>query len=272
MKSLLLLGVGNVGRALNLRVKGTCLVRGTTRNPTRIFEFDQAGMEPIIMPWPAAEIISPLAQDAHVVVSFAPDGKTDAILAPACAHAAKIVYISSTAVYDLAAGTIDDTTPVAPETEDAYRRVEAEKLWLAAGAIVLRCPAIYGPKNGLHMRLRSGAHKIPGDGSNFISRIHIDDLVSIVLAALNSDVKGETFVVGDVSPAPHQEVVTWLCRQLDLPMPEHIALEEAPLTMRGNRCINPSRALETFGVKLRYPSYREGFLACIQELDQESNN
>jgi nucleoside-diphosphate-sugar epimerase len=272
MKSLLLLGVGAVGHALNARVKGSCPVRGTTRNPARIFEFDHAGMEPIIMPCPAAEIISPLADGAHVVVSFAPGGKTDEVLSPACAHAAKIVYISDTGVYDLAAGTIDDTTAVAPETDDAHRRVEAERIWLSAGAIVLRCPAIYGTENGLHMRLRSGAHRIPGDGSHFISRIHIDDLVSIILAALTSASRGETFVVGDLSPAPHIEVVTWLCQQLDLPLPEHIPLEEAPLTMRGNRCINPSRALATFGITLKYPSYREGFLACIKELEQGSPN
>lgn len=272
MKSLLLLGVGKVGLALNARVRGTRKVQGTTRNPNRIFEFDHAGMEPIIMPWPACEIISPLAKDAQVVVSFAPDGNADKVLAPACTDAAKIVYISSTGVYDFGAGTIDDTTPVAPETEEARRRYEAEKIWLAQGAIVLRCPAIYSPDNGLHMRLRSGAHKVPGDGTNFISRIHIDDLVTLILAALDSNVSGETFVVGDQSPAPHIEVVTWLCEQLDLPLPDHIPIEEAPLTMRGNRCVNPSRALETFKVKLKYPSYREGFLACLNELDKQAKN
>lgn len=272
MKPLLLLGVGKVAQAINTRVKGTRQVRGTTRDPNRIFEFDQAGMEPIIMPWPSADIISPLAVDAQVVVSFAPDGKTDAVLAPACAGANKIVYISSTGVYDLQAGTIDDTTAAAPASDDNRLRLEAEQIWRDAGAIVLRCPAIYSPDSGLHLRLRSGAHKIPGDGTNFMSRIHVQDLVTIILAALDSDVANETFVVGDLAPAPHLEVVNWLCEQLDLPRPEHIPIEEAPATMRGNRRVNPERALGTFNVKLAFPTYREGFLDCLDQLDKSARN
>lgn len=272
MKSLLLLGVGKVAQAINARVKGTRVVRGTTRDPNRIFEFDQAGMEPIIMPWPAAEIIQPLAGGTQVVVSFAPDGKTDSILAPACNEASKIVYISSTGVYDVQAGTIDDTTPAAPATDDNRLRLEAEQIWRDAGAIVLRCPAIYSPDSGLHLRVRSGTHKIPGDGTNFMSRIHVQDLVTIILAALDSDVAQDTFVVGDLAPAPHMEVVGWLCEQLDLPLPEHIPIEGAPATMRGNRQVKADRALSTFNVKLAFPTYREGFLDCLNQLDKDARN
>lgn len=272
MKPLLLLGVGKVAYAINTRVKGTRPVRGTTRDPNRIFEFDLAGIEPIIMPWPSGEIIQPLAVGAQVVVSFAPDGKTDAILAPACAGASKIVYISSTSVYDLQVGTIDDATPAAPSSDHGRLRLEAEQIWRDAGAIVLRCPAIYSPDSGLHLRVRSGAHKIPGDGTNYISRIHVQDLVTIILAALGSEVANETFVVGDLFPASHMEVVEWLCQQLELPLPEHIPIEEAPDTMRGNRQVNPQRALTTFAVQLEFPTYREGFLDCMSKLDKEARN
>ena len=45
--------------------------------------------------------------------------------------------------------------------------------------LVLRPAAIYGPGRGLHTAMREGRFKLVGDGGNWVSRIHVDDLLGI---------------------------------------------------------------------------------------------
>jgi nucleoside-diphosphate-sugar epimerase len=261
---LLLLGVGPVAMAV-LRAAGKDRkVYGTTRQPMRVFELFHEGLEPIVMPIAVAEIIEPLARGAHVLASFPPDGSTDAILAPACRSAAKIVYISSTSVYGNVRGKVDDTTPVCHDDPGSALRLEAEQTWRDAGAIVLRAPGIYGKHGGLHTRLKEGSYRIPGDGTGVISRIHVDDLAAIIIAALERGTPKTTFAVADLAPVPQIEVINWLCNKMNVPVPDSIPLSEAPSHLRASREVDPSKALAELGVNLKYPSYREGFADCLE--------
>jgi hypothetical protein len=280
---LLLLGVGNVGLAAARYARSAFTatadpaaggssqrkIIGTTRDPKRIFDLFHENIEPVVMPWPSAEVIQPLAQNAHVLVSFPPDGKTDAILAPACLQAESIVYISSTTVYGKQEGVILDTTAVEASDELAAPRIEAEKIWRAIGANVLRAPGIYGPQSGLHKRLLDGTYKLPGDGNRMSSRIHIDDLVQFIFALFASGKQGETYVVGDALPATHREVAAWLCNRMGVPAPAESPLDAVHHTLRGNRSIDASRALGDLNVKLKYPTYKEGYEACLQQPSED---
>lgn len=191
--------------------------------------------------------------DTHAIVCFPPDGTTDAALAPLLVGAAAVSYVSTTGVYGDREGRVDDATPVAAgpsprlDAEEAYRRV---------GGTVLRAPGIYGPERGLHVRVRSGAHALPGDGANVMSRIHVDDLAELLLAS--RAVRGETFVVGDLEPAPQREVVAWICREYGCPMPPSVPPQQVHESLRRDRRIDVSRALSVLGVTLRHPTYREG--------------
>jgi len=49
---------------------------------------------------------------------------------------------------------------------------------------VLRPAAIYGPGRGAHESIRIGRWRIAGDGSNYTSRIHVDDLAALAAAAV----------------------------------------------------------------------------------------
>src|SRR5262249_40147588 len=98
--------------------------------------------------------------DAPVLVAFAPDGRTDAALAPALARA-RVVYVSTTGVYGRARGHVDETTAVDPSEPRAADRLAAERAYRDLGATVLRAAGIYGPWRGLHRRLLGGDFKIP---------------------------------------------------------------------------------------------------------------
>ena len=200
-----------------------------------------------------------IGQHTDVVIAFPPDGATDAAVAGALAslRAASITYVSSTGVYGTRSGRIDDLTPTDLGSTPRIRlRLEAESGYRELGGTVLRAPGIYGPDRGAHVRLLAGKYRLPGDGSNAVSRIHVHDLAQLILAA--SSVPHETFVVGDLNPAPHIEVARFLVEAFGVSMPPAVPLEEVHETLRGNRRVDPSRALSRLGVTLRYPSYREG--------------
>ena len=71
------------------------------------------------------------------------------------------------------------------------------------------------------------------------------------------------YVVGDLKPTSHLEVVSWLCNQLSLPLPASSPLSEVNPSLRGNRQICSAKVLADLDVKLKYPTYVEGFTQCL---------
>lgn len=259
MKStLLLLGFGQVGKAVARAALGAEKIYATTRNPNRLFELIENKVDPIIMPMPSAEVIEPLTIGSDILVSLPPDGTTDAILAAGCHHARSIVYVSTTSVYG-SHTSVDEKTDVDANSPSSEERLRAEEIWRSIGATVIRPPGIYGPANGLHVRLRAGTYKMPGKGTNVLSRIHVDDLAQLILAVFQKNIHGETFVVGDTEPTPLCDVVGWLCKQLNLPLPESAPPDAIPSTLRANRSVDSSFALQKLGVTLKYPDFKAGF-------------
>ena len=211
----------------------------------------------------------------HVVIAFPPDGVTDARVAPGLVQAAAVTYVSSTGVYGDHRGVVDDTTPLPParavvsSTDRGARIVAAEEAYRRVGATVLRCPALYGRDRGLHVRILRGEHRIPGDGTRYLSRIHVDDLAQLILALVPPAARapiGDTFVVGDREPARHIDVVRFVCETYGVPLPPFVPLESVHESLRADRRVDASRALATSGIALRYPSYREGLAVAATGL------
>ncbi len=264
---LLLIGTGQVAKALIKEVAATRRITATTRNPNRLFELADLAVEPLVMPMPFGELIQPLASGSDVLVSFPPDGSTDAILAPACSQARRLIYISTTGVYGKRTGTIDDTTAADSQDDRAQTRLQSEEIWRKHGAIILRAPGIYGPESGLHLRLLRGNYKLPDTGSNMISRIHVTDLARLISAVFDCDrMSDNTYVLGDLQPCTQFEIVSWLCGQLNLPLPESAPLEQVSPTLRGNRQVDSIRIRTELDFTLRFPTYKDGYKQCLDQL------
>lgn len=255
---MLVLGCGHAGRVIALRAREDGrVVRVTTRSPERAQALAADGLDVARTGALDPSIAAEVDEATHVVVAFPPDGSTERLAADAVRHAAAVTWLSTTGVYPLDAGRVDETTaPAAPTTERARRLLDAERWFLDVGATVLRCPGIYGPDRGLHVRVVRGEHRIPGDGTRHLSRIHVEDLATLVLAS--SATRGRTFVVGDRTPAPHLEVVRWICEAYGVPLPPSVPLDQAHVSLRGDRRVDPSAALAALGVALRVPSYQLG--------------
>lgn len=256
--SVLILGCGYAGAAFaRLARERGAEVLATVRSEARARALEAEGFRVLVAPELDRSVAQHVDGQTHVLVAFPPDGTTDAGIAKALSLAAAVTYLSSTSVYGERSGRIDDgvALPDVPSASEA-RRLEAEAIHRHYGATTLRCPGIYGPERGLHRRIVTGQHRIPGDGSRTLSRIHVEDLASFIWAARG--VKGETFVLGDLEPAAHIEVVRFVCSSYGVALPESVPLSEVPVSLRADRRVDPWRALQVLGVTLRYPSFRQG--------------
>ena len=177
----------------------------------------------------------------------------------------RVVYISTTGVYG-DAHDVDETTAVSPRNEREQLRVDEERAVQAGNwsSLILRPAAIYGPDRGIHTSMATGKYRLLGDGSNFISRIHVDDLAGLCAAALLSDLTG-AYPVADLHPCPAREIAEYCSTQFGYAMPESSDLP-ADDTRRSDRRVIGRAITRLLGVQLQYPSYREG-LQAVPEPD-----
>jgi len=263
--ALVIIGCGFVGRTLarHALAEGRP-VHTTTRDPRRAVRLQAAGLSVSLLGDAAGfrELATRL-RGADCVVTYPPDAAVDMRMAALCVEARATAYISSTAVYGDAAGRIDDETEAAPNSERGRRRLAAEALFCDAGAVVLRAPGIYGPERGVHIRLRAGAFHMIGDGEAFISRIHVDDLAGLALAACARGRPGATHVVGDLGPSSQRALLEFLCGHMGLPLPPSTARHAAHESLRGSRQVDPRKALRALSYTLRFADYRTGYADAL---------
>ena len=207
-----------------------------------------------------------LVPPGAIVCCLAPPGGDPAgeirNLLDASREAARLIYVSSTGVYAPGGGAwVDESWPIAPATGTGHARALAEAALAGAPVpwIALRAAAIHGPGRKLVDRIRSGTYRVIGDGTGHVSRVHVVDLVSAIVAAGASDARG--FVnIADDDPSPMGEVADTLAGQLGLPPPPRVPASSVPPEVAGmltaDRKISNRRLKEELGVKLRYPSWR----------------
>lgn len=230
----------------------------------------------------AAELAAWLPRGA-VVVHTAPPGDSSPASERAlvrCAHAAgarRIVYLSSTGVYPTGDGSwIDEDAPATPESEHGRARLAAESALLgeaerlAVSAVALRASGIYGPGRGVHARLLAGNYRIIGSGDTYVNRIHVDDLVQVIMAAaLIPTLPRTVYNVADDEPVSSRAHAGAVADILGLPHPPALPESEAPprlLAMLGaNRRIRNQRLQSELGVILDYPTWREGLRQIMAE-------
>ncbi|MDP3860095.1 MAG: SDR family oxidoreductase [Phaeovulum sp.] len=280
MKTLLSIGHGYTAAALArvLMPQGWHII-GTTRGHQATLL--SAGIEPVS--WPGSPLAPQLARASHVLVSIAPGLSGDPILAreaevlaKAAPHLEWLGYLSTTGVYgDHAGGWVDEATPLAPSTERGHARVAAETAWAALAARsglplhIFRLAGIYGPGRGPFEKIRNGtARRVVKPGQVF-SRIHVDDIAATLAASIARPNPGAIYNVCDNDPAPPEDVIACAAALLGLPPPPLVAFTEAVLPPMAasfyaeSKRVRNDRIKSELGVRLRYPSYREGLAAVL---------
>jgi nucleoside-diphosphate-sugar epimerase len=204
-----------------------------------------------------AHLSAAVDSDSRVLLSTP---VVDARLARAVSAANRIVFLSTTGVYG-AQREVNESTRPAPRTERERARFDSE-LVLDHAATILRPAAIYGPHRGIHSAMRAGKYIMARDGSNFVSRIHVDDLAAHAAAALFTEATG-AWPVADEEPCTSREIAGFCAGLLGLPMPPSVAAEALSQTRQTDRRVDGSAVRRLLGLKLKYPSYRYGIPACV---------
>ncbi len=217
-----------------------------------------------------------LGAASHILSSVPPDRKagSDPVLHAygKALEGRALYYLSSTGVYgDRQGAWVDETTPTIAEAGSGRRnaRAEADAAWLALGARSFRLPGIYGPGRSALDRVREGkARRIDLPGQVF-SRVHVDDIVSGVVAAIEQNAPAGAYNLGDDLPASGNAVTEHACALLGIEPPKLESLEEANLSemARGfyaeNRRIANGKAKRVLGWRPQYPTYVEGLSALM---------
>jgi len=254
-------------------------VAGTVTTPDKAERLAAEGIETHLFdgtkPLPGAA----LARTTHVLSSVPPQPTGDPVLdkcADLLRDARWLGYLSTTGVYgDTGGAWVDESAPTHPQQPRSVARLAAERAWQAlgldAGAIVdiFRLPGIYGPGRSALDQVREGrARRIDKPGQCF-SRIHVADIAATVLAAMTRPSPGAIYNVADDLPAPTKDIVAYACELLGVPVPPAIPWEQAAPAMgemarsfyAESRRARNDRIKDVLGVRLRYPTYREGLRA-----------
>ncbi len=136
--------------------------------------------------------------------------------------------------------------------EDAVRGSDLD--WL-----ILRGGLFYGPGTGFDddwfARAAAGKLRLPGDGEDYVSLIHIADMAAATVAAVESGVLRQALIIADDRPAQWKEVFGYVAE-----------LGGGPAPTAGGRPGFPSfrvssrRARETLAWAPRYGDYRAGLV------------
>ncbi|RBI76886.1 SDR family NAD(P)-dependent oxidoreductase [Roseovarius sp. TE539] len=280
-KTLLSFGHGYSARALARRLRPhSWSIHGTTRSPGKTAALRDEGVTPLI--FPGNDIRAALEGATHLLISAGPDAKGDPVLRECRTAIAAVAprlewagYLSTTGVYgDHQGGWVDEDTPLTPSTERGRLRVAAEAEWQAIPGLplhIFRLAGIYGPGRGPFEKVRRGsARRIIKPGQVF-SRIHVEDIAQVLAASIDSPDPGAVYNLCDDDPAPPQDVIGHAADLLGLPLPPEVDFDDADMSPMArsfyaeSKRVSNDRIKRDLGVALRYPSYRDGLAALLEE-------
>ncbi len=226
---------------------------------------------------PSPALLDEIAQADAVLCSVPPDAEGDPalrLLLPALQASPAlrwVGYLSSTSVYaDRAGGWIDERSAADATEAAGVQRLLAEAQWRAlAGqrsiaSAVFRLPGLYGPGRNALVQLAQGrARHVVRPGQVF-NRLHVDDLATVIIAAMRRPARQGLYLPSDDESAPPQDVLAFAAKLGGFALPPAVAWDDPALspTLRrfyeSNKRIDSRGTREALAWQPRFPSYREG--------------
>lgn len=276
---LFILGLGYSARHFARKFGGSFShVAGAVRDPAKRDDLTGVELHGFSGSRPADATVDRIRDADVILISIPPGGTGDPALAAlgdvlAAGHR-KVVYLSTIGVYgDHAGGWVDESTPPQSGLDRARMRVAAEQAWTETAhgnVVILRLAGIYGPGRNALVALRSGtARRIIKPGQVF-NRIHVDDIASAIMAAINHNSSG-IWNVCDDEPAPPQDVIAYAAQLIGIAAPEEEAFATAEMSAMARSFyassarVSNARLKRELGVTLAHPTYRHGLNALWRD-------
>lgn len=298
MRILVIGATGAVGRPLvrQLREAGHEVI-GTSRSSSKFDRLRVLGAEPVALD----------SLDASAVRSVLADTRPDAVIY----EATSLTKLSDFKHFDRSfAGTNrlrSEGTDilVAAARESGVRRIVAqsyaplrsispppkamhetiaamnhlEKAVTEAGGIALRYGSLYGDEgSALVPAVRAGKFPIVGNGAGISSFVHVEDAAAATVLALQHDGAAIYNIVDD-DPVPMRVWLPELAKIIGANPPPHypaflarlFAGDAIVVMATESRAVSNTEAKRELGWTLKYPSWREGFVAAYGRQPAHAN-
>jgi len=204
----------------------------------------------------------------------------------------KYIWASNVSVYGFPPATmrLDEHSPLKPAYSLGNATVDAEKFAREnVPAIAVRVPWVYGPGRDSIVALKEGRLRLLNDGENWTSRIQVEDLTQVLIAAMERAAPDSVYLAADDLPTLQREFYRELAAAVGAPVPLSLEVNAArafgmfgramnalagerqyPLSenviglLSGNYyCLN-NKIKNELGVTLQYPTFREGYKAILR--------
>lgn len=205
----------------------------------------------------------------------------------------KFIFASNLSVYGNPQkdARLNEKSPTKPGYPVGQLTLAAEGFLLEElPTVIIRVASVYGPGRDYLQSLKAGTLRLLNDGENWQSRIHREDLVSILIAAMELADPGEIFIAADDAPTTQKEFFHELALALRVRPPLTLEAKaaravggamkalgwfsgkaEATLNenviglLTGNYyCLN-DKVKAQLGIQLRYPSYLDGYEEMLKK-------
>lgn len=253
---------------------GTTAVPGDLSQPATVARA-VAAAEPEAVLHLAAEIASQRSEERIRAVNV--DGTRALIEAAEAPRAPRFVFTSTVVTGDAGGRVLTEDEPLPVSTPYGRSKQEGERM-LAASAlpyVIVRPSHVYGPggwyAEELIAQLRKpGRFCVIGRGDNLWDVVHVDDVVSALVFALDGAPAGETYHCADDEPITYYDFMALSAETLGLGKPRHIPAALARIAAGRNAVDAVLRSARSSNAKLRgagwepvYPTAASGVPAAL---------
>ena len=257
-------------------------VTGTSRNKEPILKHNETDYE--LINFTRVDIEKSLSTATHILVSTPPSVDLgDPVLASFVdlikqyAHQYHwLGYLSSTGVYgDHQGNWVDESSASLCLGQQAKLRLAAENAWHSLAENhqlplhIFRIAGIYGPQRNVLTRIAQGKTQSIYKENHCFSRIHVEDIVEVLIASIKNPNPISIYNVADDEPTPSYEVDAYAAHLLNMQKKKKIPFELAtlsPMTKEfyaNHRRVSNTKIKQELLVKLIHPTYKEGLQSLL---------
>ena len=284
-KKFVCFGCGYTGLRLSLKLKEKGYkVYGSCTSDSKCEELESLGINSFILNEKQYSFPSDIFKDInYLLCSIPPNQKGDPFLRNFLFSIKKnsknifwAGYLSSTSVYgDHSGADVDEDSETKPSTGKGENRLRAEQQWTKIykdydiPVHIFRLAAIYGPNRNYISRLKAGLNNLTICKGQWFSRIHVDDIVTILESSMNKVNPGSVYNVCDEHPTQVDEIIEYCSKIMNIELPKmtfydkHSFPRNKKIFFTGNKKVRSKKILSELKVNLKYPSYKEGLLSLL---------
>ena len=227
---------------------------------------------------------TPLEKNSKILESVNLNG-TKNLFEAINGRAKSVIYISGLGVFgDPGEKIIDESYLRNPNTKFVKIRLEAEKYLEkkcqdnGINFSVVYFGDVYGSKGWFYdilvKRLQNKSFRLPSGGKYFKGFVNVDDAVGSMIAIMEKQAFGESFIVADSTPARFRDFVNFTADELGAKHPGNVPIFLAKAVLGSDLVKLLTTSMRVSNRKIskiysfKYSSYKEGIPKVISEIKE----